>query len=582
MTTHLLQVHYDTPAIRPMYPSGFGYKKSHPGESAAMKAIHKARNWFCVWMGLLSFLIAMAETKEHELRDYPHLSKKGWADYLLEKGAERTWIESLINSEVSCFRPNVVRSGTFLHLIAQDSFQPSVEWFCKYHVPVWYHWGPEQASNPRFAELAPPTYLLQMSATAFTRSPSRPESETSDTILPQEIVTLHAATVRVIHPLASSQHDRFLASWNLFLLSRKSLRQRIEQAETPLEQHKRLSRERHPPTKSAKVFRWIKDVTGDGYIRTQVSKKWREDTLSDYSVKQAQYDSHFNEWDCSSELGSDDESDGLVDDDERPGEDIYFMDFDEVHLETLAPSIATAGPEENLGAFDDNEEWLPFCHQPRDTAFHPSLDALEEEIMETASTYFGYTSPLPLTAFPPLKNEQRQKHILRYLGFSWNESTPVLFNRPRILALVDFIDRLSGTGDISSDEWDIDYKHRASVAFTERFQYILEILGPNGPLFMFNFHDRSTVKWKLAVTSATHALLVCQFSSLTTNSCPNYYFFNASDNNERAAQAKTVGAREKQHVLYASDFIMNREVGPAPLLPKAKRTRRRPALPALS
>ncbi|KJA23416.1 hypothetical protein HYPSUDRAFT_111787, partial [Hypholoma sublateritium FD-334 SS-4] len=225
MAAFLLQGHYDAPAIRPMYPAGFGYKKSYPRENAIMKSIHKARDWFSVWMGLLSFLIAMAETKEHELHDYAHLSKKGWADYLLEQGAERTWLESLINSQVFRFEPGV--------------------------------------------------------------------------------------------------NDRFSASWNLFLLSRESLRQRIEHAETSLDKHKRLSREKRPPIKSAKVFYWVKDVTSDGYIRKQVSKKWHEDTLSDYSAKQIRYDSHFNEWDCSSEFGSDDESDGSRDDDERSGEGLY-------------------------------------------------------------------------------------------------------------------------------------------------------------------------------------------------------------------------------------------------------------------
>ncbi|KJA21103.1 hypothetical protein HYPSUDRAFT_114000, partial [Hypholoma sublateritium FD-334 SS-4] len=46
MATYLLQGHYDTPAIRPMYPAGFGYKKSNPRENVIMKSIHKARDWF--------------------------------------------------------------------------------------------------------------------------------------------------------------------------------------------------------------------------------------------------------------------------------------------------------------------------------------------------------------------------------------------------------------------------------------------------------------------------------------------------------------------------------------------------------
>ncbi len=63
------------------------------------------------------------------------------------------------------------------------------------------------------------------------------------------------------------------------------------------------------------------------------------------------------------------------------------------------------------------------------------------------------------------------------------------------------------------DEWDINRENRASVTFMPRFKAIVEISGPKGPLFMFNFHERSTVKWKLTVTNATHALLVCRLHS---------------------------------------------------------------------
>lgn len=80
VATYLLQVHYDVPAIRPLYPLAFGYKKSHSYEGAAMKAICKSKEWFSVWMGLFSYLIAMAETKQNEVHNYSYLLKKGWAD----------------------------------------------------------------------------------------------------------------------------------------------------------------------------------------------------------------------------------------------------------------------------------------------------------------------------------------------------------------------------------------------------------------------------------------------------------------------------------------------------------------------
>ncbi len=108
-----------------------------------------------------------------KVHDYSHLSKKEWFDYLLEQGSQITWLESVINSMVFNFSADFMRSGTFIHLSTQRSLQPPVKWFCDYHIPVWYPWGPEQASHPGFSEFAPPTDLLQASTTTIAKSPSQ-------------------------------------------------------------------------------------------------------------------------------------------------------------------------------------------------------------------------------------------------------------------------------------------------------------------------------------------------------------------------------------------------------------------------
>ncbi len=92
-------------------------------KSAAMKAIYKSKEWFSVWSGLFSFMIAMAETKQDE---YSHFSKKGWADYLLGQGAQITWLKSVMNSMVLNFSADVIRSGVFVHLSAQSPLHPTV------------------------------------------------------------------------------------------------------------------------------------------------------------------------------------------------------------------------------------------------------------------------------------------------------------------------------------------------------------------------------------------------------------------------------------------------------------------------
>ncbi|KJA19412.1 hypothetical protein HYPSUDRAFT_113718, partial [Hypholoma sublateritium FD-334 SS-4] len=123
---------------------------------------------------------------------------------------------------------------------------------------------------------------------------------------------------------------------------------------------------------------------------------------------------------------------------------------------------------------------------------------------------FGYLPPLPVPLKTAVPETSRQKNFLRILGLSWNGSSSALFSRPRILALCDFIDKLSRQTSISTDEWDLSRENRASVAFTSRFRLIKEVLGPDGPLFMLDLNEHATVKWILTLTTAAHALLVCR------------------------------------------------------------------------
>ncbi len=66
-------------------------------------------------------------------------------------------------------------------------------------------------------------------------------------------------------------------------------------------------------------------------------------------------------------------------------------------------------------------------------------------------------------------------------------------------------------------------------------------------------------------------------SSESSDSDSDYLSFDDSDDDEDAVQAKAAREREKQRVLEAAGLIVNQNVGPAPLRPKAKSIKRRPA-----
>ncbi len=526
--TSLLQVYYDLPAMRPMNPRAFGFHNRFRHQWMVATVINKSKDWFSVWVALLSYLIAKAESKEYELQSFPGLAKKSWYNYLLEKGVERTWLDSLASSVTCRFHPDTIRTGIFLRLPVKDSFQPSVDWFCRYKVPVWYAWGKEQAQDPRFASFAPLTHQLQIGTTILLHSPSPCESVATDNVASTStesitsvdtiasgntVAPAHttATCANVVAPAASiaykSPIERYPHSWIDFFASREALNKRLEMTETTINKQKRLSREKKPPTQSAKVFRWVRDLTSDRYIREKVSKKWRQDTLADYSLKQTRYDSFSNEWDCSSQFGSDDESENGHED---PGTDEeIFVDYDEVN------NIPSSSPTFQVGSRMDpisteHDGWFPFSSTPRSTDVQPADAIIEEELLETANIYFGYTGPIPLPSLPALTDLSRQKAFLHFFGFSWAQARTSLFSRPKILALHDFISRISSNRNISDDSWDLSRESRSCPAFTDRFRYIREISGPNGPLFMLDLGERATVKWILTLTAAADALLVCR------------------------------------------------------------------------
>ena len=174
----------------------------------------------------------------------------------------------------------------------------------------------------------------------------------------------------------------------------------------------------------------------------------------------------------------DDESDEDEDAEDAEG---MFIDYEQTNKECSAPPAAL--PESPLDAFDE-EDGLPSVFNSRQgEPFVPTLDDLEEEIINTAFLYFGYLSPLPAPPQPPLTMKNLQKNFCRFLGIAWNEFYSAVFDRPRILALVNFISQISGSGTISPDQWDLKHESRSSVALTERFKSIREIQGPDGPLF---------------------------------------------------------------------------------------------------
>ncbi len=108
--TSLIQTYYGIPAVRPISPWAFGYPRRHIDRRHLLIAICKGREWFSVWIALLSYIIAQAESIHAELALYPHLAKVDWKEHLVNNGLEWTWVDSIWSSIVCSPTP---RTGVF-------------------------------------------------------------------------------------------------------------------------------------------------------------------------------------------------------------------------------------------------------------------------------------------------------------------------------------------------------------------------------------------------------------------------------------------------------------------------------------
>jgi len=298
----ILEQTIDTyPSLKPIPPLLLGFQQRFTSLCLARIRATISRDWFVIWMGLLSFKIAAVSD---------------WFGLLAEKDIPQIWLNDLGRSTVCNFSENCPRAGIILDWLNTDKNmeKPPVEWFTTHHVPVWYPWTRDHANacaKPQFAYLRPSVELIQM-ATTFSPLPGPSQSITN-----QPTTTTNTAP-----PTASTHMSRkeFNAArnayvktkpWAPFFEARAQQNQAQLQQETDQQRQTRLNRERDPPTVSAEVFEW--DWSEEDplvLVRTRVPVKSRVDTLEDYESSQCRYDSFKNIWDVCLWFDLDDEKDG--------------------------------------------------------------------------------------------------------------------------------------------------------------------------------------------------------------------------------------------------------------------------------
>jgi hypothetical protein len=440
------------------------------------------------------------------------LAQQRWRDVILAKCADvyidAAWFDNLLDTTVASFSPQVWRTGTFVYIIPgnhqerENLCQPKVEWFMEFNVPVWYRWDKEAASLRENQYLAPLEFQLQQADSFMRKSPSllSARNETSPAVASDP------------PPAVASDPPTSTVQMDAFFKIQEERTARLIAKETPEQHALRLSREKQPPTISARVFEWTPDRNGE-FIREEImTKPRRRELLDDYRGQQRRYNAVLNEWHLCVLWDHFDDSDD---------EDDYFPPLFE-GVDDPPDSPIGVHSYCNDALLDD--VWTPALR----TQENFLALQLQEEILHVASLYFGYTAlvPLPDLKTPILKNDQQQKKFCREFGLIWDKVEPIreVLEYPAVAAVIDFYQRLATNDDILPDEWDLSDKNQQSLLHSPRFKLFRPVFstqttkdnGKESPLYtlyMLELGSKATAPWRLAVKKASDALVICRLDA---------------------------------------------------------------------
>ena len=129
--------------------------------------------------------------------------------------------------------------------------------------------------------------------------------------------------------------------------------------------------------------------------------------------------------------------------------------------------------------------------------------------------------PVPTFQSPVLVTIRDKRRFVQFLGIGWQDHLIPAFETSQINAASTFVKRLYTKGSsILADEWDLSINNCQSIFLSSHLKAICCV---GQGLFMFDFKECSTVKWKLTVKTASHALLVCRLDSQFDESDLAYY-----------------------------------------------------------
>jgi len=176
---HVIKLRYSIPGNLPPKPLSFHFDHAHKSHPIAKCMICLSLEWFAIWMGYVSYLIAKTTSLVPSgAQDYSSPAPD-WYNHLqnMHKFSE-TWLDGLLLSTVCAFDLGTPQAGIIFQWSEEDRQHESIEWFYDHHIPLWFIWSnkEEQAisNNPSLAYLQPPNELIQEALTLLFAIPNVP------------------------------------------------------------------------------------------------------------------------------------------------------------------------------------------------------------------------------------------------------------------------------------------------------------------------------------------------------------------------------------------------------------------------
>ncbi|KDR77508.1 hypothetical protein GALMADRAFT_138610 [Galerina marginata CBS 339.88] len=503
LISHLLARAYSArvrAALKPIPPSLLGFNKSYHSHRSARLCIAASRDWFLMWMALISSRISDIETmnKADDCGD--------WFAVLAKEGVPQAWLSAIQASIICDFSRRCPRVGTFLNILNPEPDQPSVEWLYSWDIPVWY--CPSGTGHHKLRHLQPPPHILQAATTFISKTPSLlPPPPLSPRRQPQEY----------------SRHEykdvlkAYLATkpWQPFFIAREQRNKEILANENEQNRQIRLGRERNPPITSAEVFvwEWSEDEVIE-LIRRRVHKNDRQDSIRNHSDAQCKYDAVSNVWDVCEFFGDDDPDDEDDEDDSMFDNGIENIDIDidaESHMDLdTSQKDYESFIAERVHQSSSSLGYIMSASQASDLG--PEVDSThapnELNVLQYLSLHFGFVPPLPLPERDPAPVDNNDwEECLMSVGLCKGKHQPQPGLSHPIMA---FIHGLQGSGP-KAHECDFlpDNRQYLGDSIIRKSFHKL-----NDSLYLLHnsvLDAKSVCGWQFAVTTLASAVYILRY-----------------------------------------------------------------------